>query len=532
MAQLGAPSWSPARCPRRPLAPRALSRDRLPRLARRVGRGLVRRPSRRPAFLRYRPALPVTPGARPRLHRPRTLAAVRRLRARRAHLARRHLRGAGRRRDGEGPPGDPLARGTVILAVTAASAAVAWFVPLFSLPEPTGPHKVGTRWIVLTDSSRFEMLAPSPGGKRQLIVRVWFPADSVAGASDDYIESDVAKGIATGLKLPSFALSHLTNISTHSYRRAWLPSQPQRFPLILFSHGYGVGTESQNTVQMEELASHGFVVASIDHPYEAGAILMPDGKVALANPPFNPADSASLTQALAAITQLQQATDTSAMLGPLRTMYANSAPLDTSIVRWTDDTRFVLDQITAMSAPHMGGDTLFAGRLATDKVGLLGMSFGGATAAAFCTIDTRCAAGMNLDGLHYGVAAREPLPRPFFIASSQKNTNVHRLFYERATAPVSLMTVTGSEHMDYTDFSWIAPKLAARTGMLGGIAPARMHALMNAVIVPYFDAALRGGTGIDRAALTARYPEITLLSRSGAAVSPPAATQDSATTRR
>ena len=86
--------------------------------------------------------------------------------------------------------------------------------------------------------------------------------------------------------------------------------------------------------------------------------------------------------------------------------------------------------------------------------------------------------------------------------------------------------------MDYTDFSWIAPKLAARTGMLGGIAPARMQSLMNAVIVPYFDAALRGGTGVDRAALTARYPEITLLARSGTAVSPPAATQDSATTRR
>jgi len=496
------------------------------------GAALFVAPSRRPAFLRYRPALPVT------------LALVHvfidhgrwQLFAAYALAGLISLAAIFEVRDGEGAAKDrPVIRwlgALVILAVTAASAAVAWFVPLFSLPEPTGPHKVGTRWIVLTDSSRFEMLAPSPGGKRQLIVRVWFPADSVAGASDDYIESDVAKGIATGLKLPSFALSHLTNISTHSYRRAWLPSQPQRFPLILFSHGYGVGTESQNTVQMEELASHGFVVASIDHPYEAGAILMPDGKVALANPPFNPADSASLTQALAAITQLQQATDTSAMLGPLRTMYANSAPLDTSIVRWTDDTRFVLDQITAMSAPHEGGDTLFAGRLATDKVGLLGMSFGGATAAAFCTIDTRCAAGMNLDGLHYGVAARQPLPRPFFIASSQKNTNVHRLFYERATAPVSLMTVTGSEHMDYTDFSWIAPKLAARTGMLGGIAPARMHALMNAVIVPYFDAALRGGTGIDRAALAARYPEATLRSRSGDAVTPPAVAGDSVVTRR
>lgn len=484
-------------------------------------------PARRPSFLRYRPALPVT------------LALVHvfidhgrwQLFAAYALAGLISLAAIFEVRDGAGIARDrPILRwigGLVILSVTGVSAALAWLIPLFSFPTPTGPYKVGTRWLALTDSSRFETLAPSPGGKRQLIVRVWFPADSVAGAPDDYIESDVAKGIARGLHFPAFSLSHLANISSHSYRRAWLPAQPKRFPLILFSHGYAVGTESQNTVQMEELASHGFVVASIDHPYEAGAILMPDGKVALANTPYRIDDSTVVRNTVAVIGQLQSARDTTAMLAPLRELLAMAPALDTSVTRWTDDTKFVLDQITRMSRPHEGSDTLFAGRLTTDKVGVFGMSFGGATAAAFCTVDTRCAAGMNLDGLHYGIGAREVLPRPFVIASSQKNTNVHRLFYERAAAPVWLLTVQGSEHMDYTDFSWFAPRLAAKAGMLGGIAPARMHRIMNAAIVPYFDAVLRGGTGGDLSVLRTTYPEVTVESRDGRArltTSPPDAT--------
>jgi hypothetical protein len=207
--------------------------------------------------------------------------------------------------------------------------------------------------------------------------------------------------------------------------------------------------------------------------------------------------------------------DTTTTRSALGEMYALSGALNTSIVRWTDDTRFVLDQLTAMSTPHAGLDTIFAGKLATDRVGVFGMSFGGATAASFCLADARCAAGMNFDGLLYGDASNVALTRPFFFASSDKNESLHRLFHERAQGPSWLMRVGGSAHMDYTDFSFFAPKLAARVGMLGGIAPTRMHAIMNDIALPYFDAALRGGKGIDAAAFRSRYPEATLVMHAG-----------------
>ncbi len=480
-------------------------------------------PERRPRWLRIHPVLPITLAlvhvfidhGRWQLYLAYVVAGVLAI-----------VAVVGMRSRDEAPVDRPWARrlgGSAIALVAGATILLASAVPVFSLPEPTGKLKVGSRWIVLTDSSREEALTPEPGDHRRVVVRVWYPADSVLGEADSYIEEPVARAIATGLKLPGIVLSHLTLVPTHAYRRAWLPATPARFPLILFSHGYAIGTESQNTVQMEELASQGFVVASIDHPYEAGAILMPGDSLLTPRLPFDViGDTAAVRRMNASVARLKVARDTTEVAALVRELYAASSALETSIVRWTDDTRFVLDRLTAMSAAHEGADTLLVGRVATDRVGVYGMSFGGAAAAGFCASDARCAAGMNLDGLLYGIAGREPLTRPFFFASSVDNAPLHRLMYERATGPAWMLTVDGSNHMDYTDFARIAPRLAVRSGMLGGISAERMGAIMNTIAVAFFDQTLRGGAGLDATQFAARFPEATLVSHGARAVGAPA----------
>jgi hypothetical protein len=110
------------------------------------------------------------------------------------------------------------------------------------------------------------------------------------------------------------------------------------------------------------------------------------------------------------------------------------------------------------------------------------------------------------------------MPRPFIWLSSQGNDNIHRLFFERAEAPVSLIKVTGAEHLDYSDFAYFAPKLATRAKMLGGISTDRMQTLINAVVVPYFREAMQHGAGIDAIKLKATYPEMTIVTRAGTPV--------------
>ncbi len=48
-------------------------------------------------------------------------------------------------------------------------------------------------------------------------------------------------------------------------------------PVILFSHGY-TGAFTDYTFIFEDLASRGYVVASVDHTYEATAVEFPDGR--------------------------------------------------------------------------------------------------------------------------------------------------------------------------------------------------------------------------------------------------------------
>ena len=55
------------------------------------------------------------------------------------------------------------------------------------------------------------------------------------------------------------------------------PEQEATYPVLIFSHGYEIGFFAQNTVQMEELASHGYVVFSVGHAYESSIVFDGEG---------------------------------------------------------------------------------------------------------------------------------------------------------------------------------------------------------------------------------------------------------------
>ena len=63
-----------------------------------------------------------------------------------------------------------------------------------TLPEPSGPHRIGVVDFELIDSAREETFAP--GEPRRIPVRAWFPARSVSGeprqwATDEEIEHTI-----------------------------------------------------------------------------------------------------------------------------------------------------------------------------------------------------------------------------------------------------------------------------------------------------------------------------------------------------
>ena len=107
-------------------------------------------------------------------------------------------------------------------------------------PFTRGPFPVGVRTVVLAR------------GGRLLPVELWYPA------TDEYAGSDVAESTRDTYQLiPGFPL-----VWQEAVRDA--TARPGRHALVVFSHGYG-GHRRQSTFLCTHLASHGYVVAAVDH---------------------------------------------------------------------------------------------------------------------------------------------------------------------------------------------------------------------------------------------------------------------------
>ncbi len=75
------------------------------------------------------------------------------------------------------------------------------------------------------------------------------------------------------------AFNGLASVKTHATLDAAAGSvTPARFPVILFQHGY-TGLPSSHTALIEDLASHGWAVLNLIHPYEATGAKLADGTV-------------------------------------------------------------------------------------------------------------------------------------------------------------------------------------------------------------------------------------------------------------
>ena len=144
--------------------------------------------------------------------------------------------------------------------------------PVVRVPPPTGPYKVGTFSAKTTDPNRDDPYIANVR-KRELLIRLWYPASLVQGYElAEYASPKVWLYLSqiTGVELPE--------IKTNSWRKA--PVARGLHPLVLLTHGY-TGTLTDYTFLAEDLASRGYVVASVAHTYESTAVEFPDGRLAI-----------------------------------------------------------------------------------------------------------------------------------------------------------------------------------------------------------------------------------------------------------
>jgi acetyl esterase/lipase len=352
-------------------------------------------------------------------------------------------------------PAGVVVRGIATLLLVFIALIPALVFPQPRLPQASGRYAVATALYSYTDPNRIETFNQT-GSMREVNVEFWYPKDAQAGA---------------------------------------------QYPLVIFSHGTG-GMKSSNTSTFTNLASSGYVVCSIDHPYHSLFTLDAQRKMTLIDRPYMQSYLNLSGGKYDAATVFQLESEWMALR--------------------TADINFVVDTVIAQARTAQPG-TLYA-LIDPRKIGLMGHSLGGEAAAAVARERAEngkqdIAAVINLDAdLHGEYSLDEngsqvlidrtyPVPLLSIISDSlwrlmdgvPDGDAVIAVKHISATAPNAfLIHMLGTNHMSFTDLPLVSPAMVA---LINGAVPQAggkindpytTIAKMNEIVLDFCNVYLKG----------------------------------------
>ncbi len=341
----------------------------------------------------------------------------------------------------------------------------ALFVPIPQLTKPAGDYAVGTRIFRWMDLERDELITSDPHDKRNVVVQAWYPTQTDAkGTPAVYMDGLDNLPEKIGI-LPSFLFEHYDKIDTYALLDAPMAGHKKKWPVVIFLPGYGA-TRAVYTSLAAGLASHGYVVLTLDHPYEAALTTLSTGEVVTTIEKFLPDD-------------------------PDRIKFMENR-LDVRVA----DVTFVLDQVAKRTSL---ADRFFSA-LDPDRLGIAGHSLGGASAAVAMMQDARIKAAANVDGTLYGQLPEPNGTPPFLLVESNKSDTNHYARYEKGNQLLFKQfgggyryELTEADHYSFTDVPYfLAPParwLAGQFLHVGQI-PKQTHTATVEILNTFFNQSL------------------------------------------
>ncbi len=128
------------------------------------------------------------------------------------------------------------------------------------LPGPKGSYGVGTFNTELSDPSRTQLRSSE---KRRFMATIFYPTNKSQNTYP-YMPGTLDDGIVRGQQVLGHAISNAQAILT------------KKFPVIISFPGRG-GERQKESILYEALASHGYIVITMDQPYVANFVKFPEG---------------------------------------------------------------------------------------------------------------------------------------------------------------------------------------------------------------------------------------------------------------
>jgi pimeloyl-ACP methyl ester carboxylesterase len=346
-----------------------------------------------------------------------------------------------------------------------------------AMPTLTGTYAVARTTSLWEDAGQSDSFAPAANTPRRLIAWIWYPVNADAGTSfQDYFPRDwlAATEQQRGVLISSFFTRDLSRIRSRSVAHGEIVSSSAGLPVVIMRAGLAAQTLQYATLA-EDLASHGYVVVGFDAPYRTAVVVMPDGAV-IERTPANNVETLPVEKQDDLIYRLQSG--------------------------WVSDIGFSLDRLRSLNESDTNP---FGHKLDLDHVGVIGHSLGGASAAQFCHDDSRCKAGVDIDGALRGTATREGISQSFLFllaehgedgsGSSAVKSDIRGV---RARNPIGIDVVElhRASHFGFSDDGALLKTPGLRRVLssvgLGGMDGERQLALTKLMAHTFFDVHLKG----------------------------------------
>jgi len=317
-----------------------------------------------------------------------------------------------------------------------------------AIPAPTGRNVVGSEVIYLTDPTRNDPYV-SGGAKRELAVRLWYPTMLRRECQTaEYTSPAVWKYFAHLVNVEPF------HVATNSCLNA--PVSDGEHPVVVFTPGY-TATFTDYTFLFEDLASRGYIVASVAHTYETTAVELAGGRLAksvFGSHLDNTWRGDEQAFSLATRVRLQ-------------------------------DLEFVLNELGRLNAQT---GSPFNGHLDLSEVAVAGHSMGGSTAFLSAQLDHRFKAVLMLDAAVPEASASTTKTPALILAAGRQHWDAGECrLWSGLQGPRIAINLQGSEHAAFSDWIWLT-RDAIETGPMG---PEKTISAVRDYVAAFLDANLR-----------------------------------------